>query len=82
MTAKELLMDNLNNIHTTELGVERINKNLKLDKKVDVVDYCKNKIKDKKSEVYREGKNYYIINGSLKFTINASSFTIITAHII
>ena len=28
------------------------------------------------------GKNWYIENGAIKITINATSYTIITAHII
>lgn len=43
MERKELI-DNVNKIHTTEMGVERIKKNLKLNTKCDVVEYCKNKI--------------------------------------
>ena len=34
------------------------------------------------SLIYRKGKNWYIENGAIKITINASSYTIITAHII
>ena len=31
MEDKQVLLDNIDKIHTTELGVERIKKNLKLD---------------------------------------------------
>ncbi len=81
MSDKKILLENLDKVHTTELGVERIKMNLKINPD-NVVEYCKDKIKEEESEVYREGKNYYVINDSFKFTVNASSFTIITAHII
>ena len=81
MITKEELLKNLDKIHTTELGVERIKKNLKINTE-DVVEFCVDKIKDSESKVYIEGKNYYIINGSIKLTVNRSSFTIITAHLV
>lgn len=40
---KEILLSNIDKVHTTEMGVERIKKNLKLNTN-DVVDYCKKKI--------------------------------------
>ena len=39
MEDKKILLDNINKIHTTELGVDRIKRNLKIDI-VDVVEYC------------------------------------------
>ena len=75
MDKNELLM-NIYKIHTTHLGISRIKRNL------DVVEFCKNKVLDKKSLIYRKGKNWYIENGAIKITINATSYTIITAHTI
>ena len=43
---KEILLSNIDKIHTTEMGIDRIKKNLKLDIN-DVVEYCKNKILEK-----------------------------------
>ena len=40
MEDKKVLLDNINKIHTTELGVDRIKRNLKIDI-VDVVEYCR-----------------------------------------
>ena len=40
MEDRKVLLDNINKIHTTELGVDRIKRNLKIDI-VDVVEYCK-----------------------------------------
>jgi len=71
-------MINLNRIHTTELGVVQIKKNLGL-LDVDVVEWCKEKIKEA-SGVVRQGKNWYVHTANAVITINAYSFTIITAH--
>lgn len=46
---------NIYKIHTTDLGISRIKRNLGI--KEDVVELCKNKALDKKSSVYRKGKN-------------------------
>ena len=78
---KEILLLNIDKIHTTEMGVDRIKKNLKLDN-YDVVDYCKNKILDKNCNIYKQGKNWYCEIDNIKITIHSYSYTIITAHII
>lgn len=77
---KSILLFNIDKIHTTEMGVDRIKKNLKLDK-IDVVDYCKSKIINKDSIIYKQGKNWYCESGNIIITINSYSYTIITAHI-
>ncbi len=46
MEDKKILLDHIDKIHTTEMGVDRIKRNLKIDT-VDVVEYCKNKVLDK-----------------------------------
>ena len=63
-------------------GAIRIQKNLRLTTKEDVVTYCKNKILDKKSLIYQQGKNWYCKIDQIIITIHASSYTIITAHIV
>lgn len=78
---KEILLSNINKIHTTKMGLDRIKNNLKLDTE-DVILYCKNKILDKNAYIYRQGKNWYCEVCNIKITINARSYTIITAHII
>ena len=65
-------------IHTTKLGVERIRNNLNLDTE-DVVDWCKQKIETANDMIHR-GKNWYVYVDNVVITINANSFTIITAH--
>ena len=73
--------DNIDKIHTTEMGVDRIRRNLKIDT-VDVVEYCKNKVLDKNCNIYKQGKNWYCEVENIKITINSYSYTIITAHIV
>ena len=74
-----ILFDNINNVHTTEMGVGRICRNLRLGD-IDVVAWCKDKILDKNAVIYRQGKNWYIEIEGCVITVNASSYTIITAH--
>ncbi len=78
-TDVQLLLDNLNNIHTTEMGAERIRRNLKLQEE-DVVAYCKEKISDSACRIYKQGKNWYCEIDNIVITINSYSYTIITAH--
>lgn len=80
MEAK-VLLERVDKIHTTERGIERIRKNLKIDTD-DVVQYCVNKILDKRCVIYKQGKNWYCEIDNITITINSSSFTIITAHVI
>ncbi|MBD5144796.1 MAG: DUF3781 domain-containing protein [Ruminococcus sp.] len=81
MDNKELLLSNIDKIHTTEMGVQRIRKNLKLDND-DAVEYCKNKILDKNCNIFKQGKNWYCETDNIRITVNSYSFTIITAHIV
>ncbi len=78
---KEILLSNIDKIHTTQMGIDRIRKNLKLDTN-DVVSYCKNKILDKNCKIIKQGKNWYCEIDNIKITINSYSYTIITAHIV
>jgi hypothetical protein len=74
------LLENTDKIHTTQMGVGRIKRNLKLNTN-DVVGYCISKIKDKNAKISRKGKNYYVEADGCIITVNASSYTIITAHL-
>lgn len=78
---KEILLSNINKLHTTEMGIDRIKKNLKLNTN-DVVEYCKNIVSDENCNIYSQGKNWYCENDNVKITINFNSYTIITAHLI
>ena len=66
-------------LHTTELGVERIKKNLCLEIS-DVVNWCKQKVNNPDSHIIRKGKNWYVTADDCIITINTHSYTIITAH--
>ena len=71
-------MENVEKIHTTEMGIGRIQKNLGIDE--EPVSYCISRLKQDDSGVRKEGKNYYVeVDGEI-ITINSSSYTIITAH--
>ena len=72
------LTRNIEELHTTELGIARIKRNLELETN-DVVDWCKNEIR-KSDKIYKKGKNWYVSGKNLIITINANSYTIITAH--
>ena len=76
---KEELVLNLDKLHTTELGIKRIKRNLCLNLD-DVVIWCKQQIIKPNSDAVRKGKNFYIDIDSYKITVNAHSYTIITAH--
>ncbi|MCL2110475.1 DUF3781 domain-containing protein [Microgenomates group bacterium] len=78
-SAKKSLIAQLDRIHTTPLGIERIRKNLDL-KTNNIVDWCKQTIRHPSSSVIRKGKNFYIYLNSYQITVNAHSHTIITAH--
>ena len=75
---KEILIANIDLIHTTKLGIERIQKNIKIDG--DVIKFLKNKILKNDSIIYRKGKNYYCEVDDIKITINSFNFCIITAQ--
>lgn len=81
MEDKQILHDNISKVHTTEMGIDRIKKNLKLNTN-DVVEFCKNKILDNNCDIYKQGKNWYCEIDNIKITINSYSYTIITAHLI
>ena len=80
MKDKQILINNIDKIHTTKMGIDRIKKNLKLDID-DVVEYSKNKVLDKNCNIYKQGKNFYCEIDNIVITINSYSYTIITAHI-
>jgi hypothetical protein len=73
------LLFHLEKIHTTDLGAVRIRNNLSLDTD-DVVNWCKLKIENSSVSIIRKGKNWYVHTGDCVITVNAHSYTIITAH--
>lgn len=73
------IFQNSNKYHTTKMGIDRIKRNLKLNTD-DVVGYCESLIMNKNCHIYRQGKNWYCEIDNVRLTVNAYSYTIITAH--
>ena len=75
------LLENIEKLHTTPMGVERIHRNLGLGDDVkDVVAWCRERIELAGTNIVRKGKNWYCRIDGCVMTVNAYSFTIITAH--
>ena len=72
------LISNLDKIHTTKMGEKRITNNLTLQTN-DLIAWCIGKIRQADRFV-RKGKNWYVYFENSCLTINAHSYTIITAH--
>ena len=75
----QIVLNNIDKIHTTKMGIERVKTNLSLED-IDVVDYCKKKILEESCIIYKKGKNWYCKIEDIIITINSYSYTIITAH--
>lgn len=73
------LYNHLDKLHTTELGEIRIKRNLSIETD-NVVEWCRNKINSADAIASRSGKNWYVNVDNCIFTVNANSYTIITAH--
>ena len=81
MSQSELLIENIERLHTTKMGAERIKRNLKLDTD-DVVGYCRDLILSENCHIDRRGKNWCCQIGTTRITVNSYSYTIITAHVV
>ena len=79
---KEAFLADVDRIHTTELGGGRIQKNLRLLDDIDPVAFCKSVIMDPVCHVLRRGKNWYCTKENIQITVNAYSYTIITAKLL
>lgn len=76
---KNDLIINIDKLHTTSMGVGRIKRNLQITSD-DVVQYCHDIIMSSDARLDRKGKNWYVYLGNITITVNAHSYTIITAH--
>lgn len=76
----ELLRENIDKVHTTKMGYERIKRNISIENDVDVVEWCKKVILNRDNNTYKNGKNFYIELNDIRITVNSFSYTIITAH--
>ncbi len=79
MNDKDVLLLNIDKLHTTLLGNKRIKKNLNIEIN-DIVSYLKDLINKKESKIYKNGKNYYCEIDNTIITINSYNYCIITAH--
>lgn len=74
-----LFWHNLDRLHTTPLGAERIKRNLGIETD-DIVKWCRNHMEHNDAAVAKYGKNWYVTTSDCCMTVNATTFTIITAH--
>ena len=81
MKTENELLKNLPLLHSTTMGVQRIKKNLGLTEDAgDTVEFCRNAILRDDCKITRQGKNWYCQIDGMIITVNAYSYTIITAH--
>ena len=80
MNECEILIKHINQLHSTELGIKRVKKNLHIYEEFDIIEWCKKLISDPHCFIKKQGKNWYATVEDYTFTINASSYTLITAH--
>jgi len=73
------LMNNIDRLRTTSMGCDRIKRNLLLNTD-DVIEWCKEKICQSGVAISRKGKNWYVKTDDIVLTVNATSYTVITAH--
>ena len=73
------LLRHLDELHTTELGALRVERNLNLPEGA-AVDWCRVAIAGPGAFGERRGKNWYVRGEGWVITVNAHSYTIITAH--
>lgn len=73
------LIENIEKLHTTKMGEVRIKRNLDIETD-DIVGWCKMRILDADVTVDRTGKNWYVSVDGCILTVNAHSYTIITAQ--
>ncbi|GHU99345.1 hypothetical protein FACS1894211_04600 [Clostridia bacterium] len=78
MITGDELTYNLDKLHTTEMGIGRIKRNLRLETD-EVIEWCKGAIA-RADGIERRGKNWYVYAGNAVITVNAHSYTVITAH--
>ncbi len=76
---REILLKNLPKLRVTAAGRERVKRNMYLKTDM-IVDWCRRKLNREETVVTKKGKNYYAVAAGCTITINANSYTIITAH--
>lgn len=75
------LVKNIRRIDITDMAIDRVKKNIETETEIDdVIGWAKAQILDKNAVIERAGKNWYVTANGYKITVNASTYTIITAH--
>lgn len=69
---------NINSIHTTQLGLQRISRNISIEVN-DVEAWCKNAVKNA-DIIFSMGKNNYVYSKGNVITLHKGSNSVITAH--
>lgn len=72
------LLQSIDKMHTTPMGADRISRNIGVIKE-DIVLWCKNATLQA-DLLMQSGKNWYVYKDGIAITVNAKSYTIITAH--
>ncbi|MCM1165597.1 MAG: DUF3781 domain-containing protein [Lachnospiraceae bacterium] len=67
-------------LRCTAAGRERVKRNMYPRSTDMVVDWCRRRLNREETVVTKKGKNYYAVAAGCTITINAESYTIITAH--
>lgn len=65
----DILIRNICKLHTTQMGVERIRRNLVLPDE-NVVEWCRARILDQGAVFHQQGKNWYIKVDGYVITVN------------
>lgn len=73
------LLENIDKVHTTPMGTERISRNIGVPCNK-ITEILPDMLVDPDAIFERRGKNWYVKTRNCLITINARSFTVITAH--
>lgn len=73
------LIENIDRLHTTDMGGKCIRQNLGLNTD-DIVPIVRGLVLLPNADILRRGKNWYVYINDCIITINAGNFSIITAH--
>jgi len=60
---KDILLSNIDKLHSTPMGVKRIRKNINLNTEVDTVQYLKEKVLDKNSNIFKKREKLVLQSG-------------------
>ena len=76
---KEILLANLDKLHTTDFGKVRLQKNLLLREENPVL-WAKGLIQRSETKISHKEKNFFLSDSYIVLAIHTSSYTIIIGH--